>query len=321
MASQLLVLSNKQSDIDFWKRIAEREGLQARVSVELTEVAKILAEEPDSLILWDGECEALRGLETLFTEHGRNERVFVVTDRPARSYPYLFSPLSFSHHLNRRYDQTAEFLCSLLVKRSLGISHSRFDDYFHDILFRKSVTLTRSSQKQEVVEEFRRAMLERAIPDRIAEVGSDATDELLMNALFDAPQDENQRHYRRKLERGADFALRGRETVSAELVISLDRVGIRVVDQFGSLNPESATLCLGKNFDYDDYIPSDQDPGAGLGLLKLMKSTMSLAFFVTPGVQTESIALMGNTRNFRDFRKSFCFFSVQSSPEPNRLPK
>lgn len=310
MAPQLLILSNKQNDIDFWQRVAEREGLLAKILVEMKDIVKIIRENPDSLILWDAECETLRGLEQIFADLGLGARVFVVTDGPAKNHPNLFQPPAFSHHLFRRYDENAEFICSQLIKTSLLPQQSNIDRYFRDILTRKSFILTHSGQKQAVVDQIVGIMVHNGVTHRIAEIGADAIDELLMNAIFDAPRNEAGEHYRRKIERHIDFELSPREIVEAEVVIGSELIGFRVVDQFGSLNRDSTVRCLGKNFDVDDYVVSDADPGAGLGISKLMKSALSLAFYVNPGVSTESIALIGNSRSFRKVRESFCFFSV-----------
>lgn len=312
MTSQILVLSDKQNDIDFWKKIAHHEGLHFKNSVAMEEISQILQERPDSLILWDAECENLRGVEQVFLKMGLTSQVLVVTETAVRGYPHLFLPPSFSHHLYRRYTGNAEFLCTQLVKKSIATTQSGFEDYFTDIIARKSMVITRTTQKRDVIDVFSQFMLDHQVLGRIADIASDAIDELLMNAIFDAPQDDNGNRYRRKFLRDADFELVGKETVTAELVISSDLVGIRVIDQFGSLKSDSAVRCLGKNFDDAGYVISHADPGAGLGLLKLMQSAMSLVFLVEPGVRTESIALLRNTRHFRDLRTSFSFFSIHS---------
>jgi hypothetical protein len=314
MNSQLLVLSNQSKDIEFWRQIAEKEGLGFRATLQLKEIERLVRQQPDALILWDGQCEQLQGLDRVLLEAGVGARVFVVTDGPARSYPHLFAPPVFSHHLNRRYDESAEFLCTQLIRKVLG-TPAPFESYFKDVIIRKSVILTHSLQKGQVIEDFYKTLIENRVIPRIAEIGADAADEFLMNAIFDAPRDSQGLHYRRKLERDANFRLTFEETVEIELVISHEFIGIRVIDKFGSLDPNSAKLSLGKNFDNQGYELPIDDPGAGLGLLKLSKSAMSLAFFVNPGHRTESIAIFRNTRKFSDLRQSFCFFSVQSDVE------
>lgn len=311
MSSQLLVLSERQNDLEFWQKISASEGLKFKSSVETDEILRTLREDPDSLILWDGQCEQLKGLDQVFLDLGVSSNVFVVTDGPARSYPYLFLPPVFHHHLYRRYDEFAEFLCAQLIRQHDRHGKKGFDQYFRGPVSRHKITLTRSEQKLEAVEIFRDFMISQGVLDRIAHVGADAADELMMNAIFDAPRDAQGRHYRRPVARDASFELVGREQVEAEVLISQQLIGIRVLDQFGSLDPEATLRCLGKNF-ADGYTVDLSEPGAGIGISKLIKSALSLAFNVNPGVSTESIALIGNSPNFRTLRQSFSFFSIQA---------
>jgi hypothetical protein len=317
LTSQILVCSKKQNDIDFWRKIAEREGYLFKTSGIFNEIAKMLENKPSGLILWDAECEDLRGLDQIFLKWGLASQVLVVTDGPARALPQLFLRPAFSHYLYRRYSGNADFLCSHLVKKSIAGATSNFDDYFSGTLVRKNFKLSHSSQKHEVVSNFFQTMVDHRIETRIAHLGADAVDELLMNAIFDAPNDQQGIRYRRKTERDAEFELKGKEEIEAELIISSDLIGIRVVDQFGSFEAASAISCMGKNFEINGYELWQPDPGARLGLPKLIQSAASLIFQIEPGVRTESIALFNNAHNFRELRTSFSFFSVQTNQKTN----
>lgn len=311
MGLEMIVLSSRENDLVFWEEMARQEGFRFRSSTVLTEIAEWIRSASPSVLVLDGEHPEIDSLGPLLREKNLASSVYVITDGPAAAYPRLFSEPMFSHHLYRRYDGSASFLCSRLLKARTEKPLPRFEDYFPHTLARSTDCIKRSGEKYDLIDRYYQIMIESGVLPRIADISADALDELLMNAIFDAPVDSSGKHYRRKLSRDSDFALLPRETVTTEIRISPEFIGIRVSDLFGSLNPQTAVYCIGKNFDEKSYVVSDLDPGAGLGLMKLAQS-ISLIYRVEPRVKTESIALIGNSRTFRELRHSFNFFSVQS---------
>jgi hypothetical protein len=118
----------------------------------------------------------------------------------------------------------------------------------------------------------------RPLIHRLASVA----DELLMNAMIDAPResqpslayDPNAPHHRALLRWGAD---------SANLAISVD-------DRFGAIRQRDVIEHV-RRARADRGRPNLGDPGAGLGLYLVLANVSSLVVNLDPGRRTEVIAL------------------------------
>ena len=94
----------------------------------------------------------------------------------------------------------------------------------------QSLWLERSSQKQEATELVRQYLLEAKIPSRIANTLANVVDELLMNAIFDAPVDEFGRPLYSLTSRDADRELPAHERVELRLGFDGHYFGVNVND-------------------------------------------------------------------------------------------
>ena len=119
-----------------------------------------------------------------------------------------------------------------------------------------------------------------------------ATDELIMNAIFDAPHEANGSP-RHQAPSDAEFELEGRDVVDLEFFQpTADSFCMTVVDLHGTLKRDdvrkhtahaftSSSTAKPKGFD---------DARAGLGLASVFRSQASLIFKTTSGEKTEAIA-------------------------------
>jgi hypothetical protein len=151
------------------------------------------------------------------------------------------------------------------------------------------------------------------LPSRIASATSQAIDELLMNAIFDAPVDKQGSHSRKREMRNAEFELGVREQVELELGWSDVAIGVRVSDNFGSLTKEELLAFLSKNYQEAAFSPAKaerQEKGSGLGLYGITQSGLSVLFVSKPGVRTEVILIIPRAPDVRQFRSSFRFLSI-----------
>ncbi len=117
-----------------------------------------------------------------------------------------------------------------------------------------------------------------------------ATEELLMNALYDAPRDAGvPRHAH--LDRRLGVSLAGGEHVRLRYGCDGQTLAVAVQDPFGSLTKQAVTERLRK---VNDGIPrpSPGVAGAGLGLVMTYSVANQLVFTVAPGRYTEVTAVM-----------------------------
>ena len=118
-----------------------------------------------------------------------------------------------------------------------------------------------------------------------------ATEELLMNALYDAPRNSDGVERHAKLDRRLAVTLGADETVHMRYGCDGQTLAVAVSDPFGSLTKRAVTDRL-KKVRHGIPKPNAGVAGAGLGLVMTYSVANQLVFAVTPGVQTEVTAVL-----------------------------
>jgi hypothetical protein len=128
-------------------------------------------------------------------------------------------------------------------------------------------------------------------------------DELIMNAIFNAPRDDqgepkysNRHREQLKLEPG--------ERVTFRYACDGRNVALSVSDQFGSLDREVIVKYLQRCFTSGPAEMEEKRAGAGLGLYMVFNSITQLTFNIQAGVSTEVIALFYVRSGARAFKAS-----------------
>jgi hypothetical protein len=130
------------------------------------------------------------------------------------------------------------------------------------------------------------------------------TEELLMNAIYDAPVAGGRHHYG-ELPRTESIKLQPNEYSKLSFGCDGSVFGIAVADPFGALTREKLFQYLKKvlrRADSSNLIDTKKG-GAGLGLFKILYSSHSLICNVDAQRQTEVMALIDIQHQVRDFSK------------------
>jgi hypothetical protein len=130
------------------------------------------------------------------------------------------------------------------------------------------------------------------IPEHSINTIRNITDELLMNAMYDAPRDRNGNHKYASLPRTQEIKLNEFEAPALEFGSDGSYLGIGVLDPFGGLSEKTILAYLEKCLFNLDKQYDDKPGGAGLGLYEIYKNADHLAFNVNPGVLTEVLCLI-----------------------------
>jgi hypothetical protein len=94
----------------------------------------------------------------------------------------------------------------------------------------ETITLSSSGQKYEVIEKVRKYYLDSGVQDRIVRNIELILNELLMNAIFDAPVNGEGKQIYNHLDRGAVFDLKPNERPSVQYGQQDDRLAVAVSD-------------------------------------------------------------------------------------------
>jgi DNA-binding response OmpR family regulator len=150
----------------------------------------------------------------------------------------------------------------------------------------RATTLTRASQRAHIVGELAEQIRARGQSARVASMAMLVADELLSNAVHNAPVDDGGAHYRADLPRGGEIELDPRHEVVLRWGCDGRYLAIEVTDRFGSLDRETILRALVPNG------VKDGSAGAGMGIALAYRSCDHLVFNLAPGKRTEVIALI-----------------------------
>jgi hypothetical protein len=139
-----------------------------------------------------------------------------------------------------------------------------------------------------------------------------ATEELLMNALYDAPRNAGGVPRNAHLDRRLSIALGADELIRMSYGCDGQTLAVSVADPFGSLSKRAVTERLRK---VTDGVPRPQPgvAGAGLGLVMTYSVANQLIFSVSPGRLTEVTAVLhvaGTNRSAQERGTAVHFYQI-----------
>jgi hypothetical protein len=179
------------------------------------------------------------------------------------------------------------------------------------------LSLTSSARRQSAIE-FAVSFASRVhVHSRVLGHIVTALDELVTNAFFNAPVDENGCHAGAARPRSDVITLPASKAISVGLCTDGACLGLSVADPFGSLEPHQLRRRLfgempGRRLQVVRSTPG----GAGIGLFQTISGVSRIVFNLREGTQTEVIALFDLTRSYRDYArpaKSMSLFTASRS--------
>jgi anti-anti-sigma regulatory factor len=137
-----------------------------------------------------------------------------------------------------------------------------------------------------MVDQLASQLRSRGMSARVAAMAMLVTDELLSNAVHNAPIGADGVRYRADLPRDAAIDLDRRHQVRLRWGCDGRYLAIEVADRFGSLERDTVLQALTHNG------AKDTGGGAGMGIALAYRSCDHLVFNLAPGMRTEVIALI-----------------------------
>ena len=143
----------------------------------------------------------------------------------------------------------------------------------------------------------------------------DLCDEFLMNAIYDAPRDEEGKPIYASTPRNERVLLKPDQAAKFRYASDGELLAISVEDAFGAINRDKVVSYLSKCFAKGDDQIDAKEGGAGLGLYIIWKSVNHFILNIDPGVRTEFVGIIDLSLSIREFKtknRSFHLFSTQS---------
>jgi len=319
MWPHLILISNDERDLKLAQQVAIIGGFALKQAHGRDDTRRLLVTHTNALVFWDAETHGqYERVEEILPKYIRPHRLFAITDGVLSNYPHLLKKPVFGHHVTRRFPKNAPSIYACLGQAALLAEVKSITDYFPDGAKATKITLKKSSQKLAAIEALQTHLTRQGIRGRLAALVAQATDELIMNAVFDGPVTEKGVPYRHDFPRDSDFNLSEREQVTMEICSTDGYSAVAVTDYFGSLRRR---VLLDSLFGASLVIPSIrgnlkvrpklmEDEQTGLGLRSVMQSGFSLLFRVVPKQQTQTVLFYPEAENFRVFKQGFHFLSL-----------
>ena len=140
-------------------------------------------------------------------------------------------------------------------------------------------------------------------------------EELLMNAIFDAPRDEHGQAKYADIDRTKKLILDPHQSARLEVATDGERLAISVSDPFGAITRGVVIDYLSKCFSGDQFSDIGSTGGAGLGLYFCLNSVSNFTINVDPGRKSEFIGLFDINLSIKEHVKShasFHFFTTEN---------
>jgi hypothetical protein len=147
-------------------------------------------------------------------------------------------------------------------------------------------------------------------------------DELMLNAIFNAPVDRRAGAPKyRGLQQAGELTLEADEHVELRYACDGRYFAISVADRFGGLRRSDIVSFVGTALRGERRRAAIHDRrGAGLGLFMALTNVTQLVFNLAPGVRTEVIALLyirEGVRGLQSRGKSLNIFSTHGGKTPH----
>lgn len=175
--------------------------------------------------------------------------------------------------------------------------------YLGPISAAKAFTLRRSADRHAVIDAAEAFAVEAGCGRHVASNYATVADELLTNALYNAPTGPDGRQRFATLERSTPIELDEAEAVFAEFGFDGRRLAVGVADTFGSLPAETALAYLHRCLARAEMHDPSTSGGAGLGLYQVFRSVHHLIIGIARGQRTETIGLIETSASFRAYAK------------------
>lgn len=280
-----------------------------------------LAEIPEGtfdLVVANYDALGTAGTATLLHRfrdlHGRGRLLLFIGAVDRAALACLFGEHGLSNVLARSGELDVADL-QVTVEKMLRGDIFGIDKYFPSSAARREISIRGSTEREELLTVTRDFALAAGAQGRFAELLCNACDELVTNALYNAPVDAAGKARFAHLSRTNAVHLDAHEVVKVTFATDGSEMGISVTDPFGSLKVPTITQYLAKCLRRGSDLVDEKEGGAGLGLFYVFEAVSHFVVNLQAGTRTEMIGIVDVRGRYKDFvqrPKSFNVFVAVS---------
>lgn len=291
---KVLVADSDKKQLLLCKMALGGTGVTLHTSSELAEAEKMVADNNFDMVL--GTFEMIPVLQAARFKSPKTKIVFMSSESIPGYLPKL-QPLGVMPNIISRDDNdkaiTIRNVMSTVTKLSspniFGLEkYMNWGTEVHEIPVTKSSE--RDILRDKMFEHFSALGIRRSVLDTVGTV----LEELLMNAIYDAPIDSMGKPIYNHLPRTHEIVLRREEQGRFRFACDGEHIAVSVEDPFGALTATTTLKylerCYGGGTDLEKL---ENKGGAGRGLHQIIENSELVVFNISPRKKTEVIALFG----------------------------
>jgi hypothetical protein len=305
MHDSLILISSNPDDAVFAQAASEVNGLTLSLARTHEEASQLLQKHKRPIVFIDADREDLfEDYENLLSSHDTNSIHFLRSSRLEFSRLVLRSPI-FGSYIQRNFGDAKAAgshygrvlkTCDKSHEEARGQKLAEFE-------------LKKSGEKRPTVLKVQEALSTVMKSNRIASIVANAADEILMNAIFDAPSDLEGHQRFESTSRALDMPVEPH--VQFEVRDDGDYVALKTVDHCGSLDKKRLLSRLSTIYRDDQSYVDPSVSGAGIGLAAVYRSGGSFLFSSEPKRRTEVTVYFKKLPTVRELKTQFRFISLQ----------
>jgi CheY-like chemotaxis protein len=294
------------------QRILGATGHQIDIAEDVGQAVRLLGHTAPELVVVDGATVLHDGAQALLaplTSRGTTACLTLLPSPAPGDVPRLLNIGAVTNLLVHPMPILAEEL-TITAQKLLRGDLFGLEKYLLWGAQPREQVLTRSSRRADLIELVSQSVRAAGQSPRVASAAMLVADELLSNAVHNAPVDGSGAHFRRDVARDTDFELEGRHQVRLRWACDARYLAIEIKDQWGTLTRDIILRALAQS----DV--RDSGAGAGMGLALTYRSCDHLVFNLAPGEATEIIALIDvrYPPNERPAASSYNLFELGAGP-------
>lgn len=325
----LIIYSQRPEDVRFFIDVASQIGVKHACTTNLNQLEVLVRQYRSSVVVWSLD-NYVPGMEAsddvaMLEENERISRVLenlvpswrviaVLGQGISRSRVVPKGIPAFRHCFVRDFESSASPVLVAAVAAVFDPVGMVFKRFFSDGASGHQIALKKSSHRGAAVEAVQSFFQKVGVGARLSAKVAQSVDELLLNAVYDAPHDLAGRPSRHDIPRTEEIQFGKREVVQLEAIVDEKYAGICVTDSFGSIHRDTLMKLL--QFDFrSSYCP----PAARIGIQGILHMGFSLMYACRPGIRTDAMLFFPRSVSHRQFRSGFRFFSFLDLSMADRI--
>jgi CRP-like cAMP-binding protein len=304
---KVLLLEPNKKQQNIIKTAVGSTGVQLLITNTIEEAQTAFAEKPDVILCDESSSDFL-----MWANDQKFSGETVLIESPELDFPKLLSLNFVQNVISRAPEDRAGTVKSLLTTLTKILHNNYFgiEKYLAWGTEVKTKKLTNSKEREPVREEmlahFKSLGIRGSLLDRVQV----ACEEMMMNAIYDAPVDFQGQSLFNHLPRTTEIRLAANQQPEMRFGSDGNLLAVSIQDPFGALPREIIIKYLQSCYNNQAGIMNSEKGGAGRGLHQILESCDWTIFNIKPGERTEVIGLFDIDQK-REGLPQFHYFFVK----------